>query len=110
MSRTVAMWELSTAHIDPKERNFLEAWCASDLRARITNLPRFVAHEYGWFMPISRDVPRGVALAENDLPSLASVYAAALSRGVEWVYFDRDAETDPNLASYEDEGVIHASQ
>lgn len=97
------MWELSTAHIDPKERERLEE-LGTSLQgiANAKKLPRFIQHEYGWLFPINREFPYGIRLAGAGLASTAAVYAAALNRGVEWVYLDRDADTDPNLPTYDD--------
>jgi hypothetical protein len=82
------MLVLSTAHLTEETCNtFLPAWDG----------PAYQKGEYGWFVYGFYGFGN-----TDDLPTdLEAVLQYAMCCGVEWLMFDRDASTIPNLPTFD---------
>lgn len=92
MSLTFTGLDLSTAHLPAHMREELAAE-GGVVAAR---------HEFGWWLWIPDD-PRDSAPFEGTPAEVLEIQVFARGRGCDWVRFDVDGATDPDLPTYADE-------
>lgn len=102
---SLAVAELSTAHMSPKDNDYLRKLSEADRQYFKQCIGRVIAHEYGFFVSLSYNV---------DVLSTQAAWSRALRKigfsatfaktcreckkaGFQWVYFDRDADTVDGL-------------
>lgn len=94
--------DLSTAHLTREEAEALSECkdSAYDLR---TPLPRVIAHAYGAWMNVP-DLEAGDEDADErraEYPNVQAAIERARSYDCTWINFDRDADCDADLPTYE---------
>lgn len=94
--------DLSTAHLTQREADELSsAFSFGDL----DHSPRVIPHEYGAWVHVpaldeATDLEDHAALARTR-PNLAACIAKAREYDCTWINFDRDADEDATLPTYE---------
>jgi hypothetical protein len=92
MAEIAKMLVLSTAHLD--EDTALRM--TKRLLPTGTALIYFDKSEYGWFVHVSEEI----ADREANALSLANCLDYAARLGCQWIMFDRDGDTIPELTTY----------
>jgi hypothetical protein len=92
MSHTFTVLDLSTAHLPARLRDELSAH-----EAVVAD-----RHEFGWWLWVPDD-PHDSALWERPPAEILEIQTFSRARGCDWVRFDVDGDTDPDLPTFADE-------
>jgi len=97
MSNVRRFLDISTAHLDAGDRDYLEA-CADPDSCFGLSTGRM---PYGWFVYATDDPG---AYSDDELPPhIRAICAYARDRGCDFILFDADAGVDPNLPTFEED-------
>ena len=95
--------DLSTAHYTSEDQEWLQRYTSNN----VTLPMRVIPHEYGYWINVSEDLidkfEEHIAKLEavNFSTAFIRVYQYAHENNCRWINFDRDADIDPILETFE---------